>query len=119
MVSSIDLKQTCQMIESCLGIVCGSHGEELRVYTIDGKCHVLLEELRDGQRHLSVLENTTSAVHHEVFEKANPPVARPETAVKAEVIEEDEDTSASTNKQLRIWGAAASGNGLFDAFAYT
>ncbi|KAJ3045704.1 hypothetical protein HDV00_007830 [Rhizophlyctis rosea] len=102
------------------GIVSGVNPDELRVYTIDGNCHILSTELREGQRCILLSEDATPFLREEILQKE--PVAPAPTAttgIKVEEVESQEETSIPTSKQLRIWGAAASGNGLYDALVYT
>ncbi|KAJ3286089.1 hypothetical protein HK104_009188 [Borealophlyctis nickersoniae] len=100
------------------GVAWGVKGDELRVYTTDGKHYILVIEESESKRQITLLEEATASIHREVYDTS--PMEVDGASGKDDTGAMNGESAAGvTSKQLRFYGVATSANGLFDAFVYT
>ncbi|KAJ3413621.1 hypothetical protein HDV05_007765 [Chytridiales sp. JEL 0842] len=92
------------------GLTLGSDGDEIRMYTLDGKC-LIAGILPSGE--ITVVEESFMKQFPEVLQEANDELAGKDKT------EKESDSPAHLNERLFCYGAAVSGNGVFDALVYT
>ncbi|RKO86706.1 hypothetical protein BDK51DRAFT_39462 [Blyttiomyces helicus] len=115
------------------GIVWGIKGDEIRVYTLDGKCLTLVLSDLSVERHLELNEDCTNQIHQEILQlykplpspeaeqDDTPPLPAAATAASASGDDDDDVPGASDaeGKLLRIYGADASSNSMVDALVFS
>ncbi|TPX58760.1 hypothetical protein SpCBS45565_g07920 [Spizellomyces sp. 'palustris'] len=100
------------------GVVWGLDGEELRLYTVDGQCYVLALEDLPQERRMVLVEDGTAHLHRDLLHMPSS-AADMDDDDRANTDEGvDLEVAGNQSKQLRIFGAATSGNSMFDALVY-
>jgi hypothetical protein len=91
-------------------VIWGSQGDEIRVYTLDGKAFIL--GLLDNDKSLVILEDFTDELLRKI------PEIDSTNADEEEGEEDGESRSTNSSKSIRYFGASSSANGIFDILHY-